>query len=139
MSVCAAGVGQRPSYRGGQGQIIHLESDLRTAIACAERDGHRWAFTLSNAGAYYFEDRCELGCLDEINWEAVNATRWSGVGISRQIKEGKQAEFLYERCFPWKLIERVGVHSNGVAGQVANAMRGATHRPAIELRRDWYY
>jgi hypothetical protein len=75
------------SYRGGQGPIVHLESDLYNAVGTAEREGRRWAFTLSNAGAYYFEDRCDLDDLDEINWDAVAANRWSGLGISRQIKE----------------------------------------------------
>jgi hypothetical protein len=127
------------SYRGGQGSIIHLESDLYTAVTWAEREGRRWAFTLSNAGAYYFEDRCDLNDLDEVNWDAVAANRWSGLGVSRQVKEGKQAEFLYERCFPWHLVERIGVHFNGVAQQVANALRGAAHRPITEIRADWYY
>jgi hypothetical protein len=127
------------SYRGGQGPIVHLEADLYHAIGWAERERRRWAFTLSNAGAYYFEDRCDLDDLDEINWDAVAANRWSGLGISRQVKEGKQAEFLYERCFPWHLIERIGVHSKGVAQQVADAMQGASHRPIIDVRTDWYY
>lgn len=127
------------SYRGGQGPIVHLESDLYQAVGMAQRDSRRWAFTLSNAGAYYFEDRCDLDDLDEINWEAVAANRWSGLGISRQVKEGKQAEFLYERSFPWQLIDRIGVQSQGVAQQVAKAMRGATYRPIIEVRTDWYY
>ena len=127
------------SYRGGQGPIVHLESDLENAVWTAEREGRRWAFTLSNAGAYYFEDRCNLNNLDEINWDAVAANCWFGSGISRQVKEGKQAEFLYERCFPWQLVERIGVQSNGVAQQVANAIRGARHRPIIEIRADWYY
>ena len=30
-----------------------------------------WAFTLSNAGAYYFKDRADLNQLDEIKWDAV--------------------------------------------------------------------
>jgi hypothetical protein len=127
------------TYRGGQTPIIHLESDLRAAIAWAEREGHRWAFSLSNAGAYYFEDRCDLDHLEEINWDAVAANRWSGSGISRQVKEGKQAEFLCEMCFPWQLVERIGVQSNGVIRQVADAMREATHRPIIDVRADWYY
>ena len=127
------------SYRGGQGPIIHFESDLYNAVGTAETEGRRWAFTLSNAGAYYFEDRCDLDDLHEINWDAVATNRWSGSGISTQVKEGKQAEFLYERCFPWHLVERVGVYSKGVAQQAANAMRGSAHRPIIEVRTDWYY
>jgi hypothetical protein len=127
------------SYRGGQGPIVHLESDLHAAVAWAEKKDRRWAFTLSNAGAYYFEDRCDLDDLGEINWNAVATNRWSGVGISRQVKEGKQAEFLVEGCFPWHLVERIGAHSKGAAQQVANAMQGATHRPIIEVCSDWYY
>jgi len=48
------------TYRGGQGPIVHLEGDLRAAVAWAETQKRRWAFSLSNAGAYYFEDRCNL-------------------------------------------------------------------------------
>ena len=127
------------TYRGGQGPIIHLQSDLRAVVAWAEQAGTRWAFTLSNAGAYYFEDRCEIGRLGEINWEAIASNRWSGAGISRQVKEGKQAEFLVERSFPWHLIERIGVYSRGIAQDVARAMNGAVHRPTVEVRSDWYY
>jgi hypothetical protein len=87
------------SYRGGQGPIIHLESNLYEAVEAAERERRRWAFTLSNAGAYYFEDRCDLNKLSEINWDAVAANQWAGAGISRQIKEGKQAEFYSSSAF----------------------------------------
>jgi ssDNA thymidine ADP-ribosyltransferase, DarT len=127
------------SYRGGQGPIVHLESDLRATVGWAAQNRLRWAFTLSNAGARYFEDRSDLNDLGEVNWEAVTTNRWSGLNISRQVKEGKQAEFLVERCFPWTLVERVGLHSRGVAQQVADAMGAAAHRPIIEIRTDWYY
>jgi len=58
-------------YRGGQGEIIHLEADLHATTEWVEGRNLRWAFTLSNAGSYYFEDRADLACLDEIDWEAV--------------------------------------------------------------------
>jgi hypothetical protein len=126
-------------YKGGQGPIVHLECDLHTVVAWAAQNGRRWAFTLSNAGAYYFEDRASLAQLGEINWDAVAATHWSGSGISPQIKEGKQAEFLVESHFPWHLVERIGVLTTEVAQQVGAAMQGAGHRPVVEIRRDWYY
>lgn len=127
------------SYRGGQGPILHLEGNLNSAVAWAQANYRRWAFTLSNAGAVYFESRGDLGQLDEINWEAVAARQWSGRAISSSIKEGKQAEFLIENRFPWHLVERIGVHSSAVAQQVANITRKLSHRPAIEIRADWYY
>jgi hypothetical protein len=127
------------TYKAGQEPIIHLEFDMREAVAWAEEKSRRWAFTLSNAGAYYFEDRCDLAQLNEINWDAVTANRWSGNGISRSVKEGKQAEFLIERSVPWRLVRRIGVRSQGVAKRVAQAMQGAAHRPRIEVRKEWYY
>jgi hypothetical protein len=127
------------TYRGGQGPIVHLECDFHEAVAWAERAGRRWAFTLSNAGAYYFEDRCAIADLAEVNWQAVMTNRWSGNGISRSVKEGKQAEFLMEKSFPWRLVERIGIHSLPLSQAVADAMRGAQHRPVVEIKRDWYY
>jgi len=121
------------SYRGGQARIVHLEADLRSTVAWAERKGLRWAFTLSNAGARYFKDRSDLGRLDEIDWDAVQARDWQAS------KEGKQAEFLVEQRFPWKLVSRIGVHSSAMYDQTERALRGAKHRPAVEVCPEWYY
>ncbi len=120
-------------YRGGQGPIVHLEADLRQTVAWAEGRGQRWAFTISNAGARYFEDRCDLAQLGEIDWNAVQARDW------QQYKEGKQAEFLIERQFPWELVSRIGVRSQQVYGQVTTALQAAAHKPRIEMKPDWYY
>ncbi len=120
-------------YRGGQGSIVHLQADLHACVAWAEAHGQRWAFTLSNAGSRYFEDRCNLAQLQEIDWQAVQAMQW------QSCKEGKQAEFLLERRVPWHLIERIGVQSLAVSRQVADAFPPDGHRPIVEVRTDWYY
>lgn len=127
------------TYRGGQEPIVHLQADLHHCVDWAGQDNKRWAFTLSNAGAYYFEDRCNLAQLSEINWQAVRTNRWSGSGISSSIKEGKQAEFLLEHCFPWHLIERVGVHSEVVYKKIASILAIGGHQPHVEIKTDWYY
>lgn len=121
-------------FKGGQGPIIHLEADLRSAVDWAEATDRKWAFTLSNAGARYFEDRSDLRQLNEINWEAVSARWWQGAN-----EEAKQAEFLVQQSFPWHLVERIGVFSQGYVQPVSQAMQGAAHRPGIEIRNDWYY
>ena len=121
------------AYRGGQDSIVHLETDLLQTVAWAEAHGQRWAFTLSNAGAYYFEDRCDLEQLDEIDWKAVQAKDW------QQCKEGKQAEFLIESQFPWELVSRIGVRSARVYSQASGFLQAAAHRPPIEIKADWYY
>ena len=120
-------------YRGGQGPIIHLESDLKQTVDWAEVQGQRWAFTLGNAGSRYFEDRSDLNQLDEIDWNAVHARNWSGC------KEGKQAEFLIERQFPWELISRIGVQSRTVYDQVLTTQQTVAHKPVVEIKPEWYY
>jgi hypothetical protein len=127
------------TYKGGQEPIIHIEADLHATIAWARQNNLRWAFTLSNAGAYYFEDRSDIAQLGDINWDAVQAHQWAGNGVSRSVKEGKQAEFLIEQAFPWHLVERIGVFSQEYVQPVSQAMQGAAHRPRIEIKREWYY
>jgi hypothetical protein len=123
------------TYGGGQEPIVHLEADLHRVISWADGASRRWAFSLSNAGAFYTQFRSEVGQLDEVNWPAVFAMDFRPADI----KEGKQAEFLVYESFPWQLVERIGVISHGVGTQVVNAMREAAHRPPVEIKRDWYY
>ncbi len=133
--------GNRPelTYRGGQGPIVHLEADLRQAVAWANERERRWAFTSSNAGSYRFDDYKDLAHLDKINWDAVRTNWWSGSGIEDIVKESKQAEFLFERSFPWELVSRIGVRSQHIRNQVKSAIEGSTHRPRVKIRQRWYY
>ena len=119
-------------YRDGQAPIVHFEADLQATVAWADAQGRRWAFTLSNAGSYFFEDRRDLAQLDQIDWNAVQARDWW------QCKEGKQAEFLLEQSFPWHLVERIGV-LRATYQQVVNGLPAHGHRPAVEILPDWYY
>ena len=121
------------TYRGGQAPIVHLEADLRQTVSWAEDEGLRWVFTLSNAGTRYFEDRCQLDQLDEIDWVAVQAVNWQSQ------KEGKQAEFLVEERFPWHLVTRIGVQSAETYRQVDRALQRTNHRPKVKILPDWYY
>lgn len=121
------------TFRDGQNLIVHLQADLLDTVAWAEAQPRRWAFTLSNAGSYYFEDRANLAQLGEIDWAAVAATNWQAC------KERKQAEFLLEDSFPWHLIENIGVHSAAVAAQVAHALPPGGHRPPVAVQPGWYY
>jgi hypothetical protein len=121
------------AYHGGQGPIVHLEADLQQTVQWARANDQRWAFTLSNAGSRYFEDRCDLAQLGEVDWSAVRARDW------RQCIETKQAEFLVEAHFPWELVLRIGVLSPAIYSQVASALRGNGHKPVVEVKPDWYY
>ena len=121
------------TYCGGQEPILHLEADLHATVLWANNQNQRWAFTLSNAGSYYFEDRNDLARLGDIDWDAVQARDW------RQKKDSKQAEFLVENRFPWHLIERIGAISDSRARQAITAMQHQAHKPRVEICSEWYY
>lgn len=123
------------AYQGGQGPIVHLVADLNAVVAWAQQNGQRWAFTLSNAGSRFFDDRCDLAHLDDLNWAAIGTTQWAG----SPTKEQKQAEFLIEQRFPWHLVEQIGVYNQVTAQQVANGIAGSLHRPDVHIRQTWYY
>lgn len=123
------------TYRGGQDPIVHLEADLHDVVAWADGNGARWAFSLSNAGAAYARFRSRLASLNEIDWQAVASSDFQRVDV----KEGKQAEFLVHGFFPWSLIERIGVPSEGTRAAVESALAGASHRSSVAVKKEWYY
>lgn len=120
-------------YRGGQGPIVHLQADLHASVQWANQQGLRWAFTLSNAGSRFFEDRSSLDNLSELNWDAIQSTQW------QSCKDSKQAEFLIEQGFSWPLIEEIGVSNPHVYQQVANILQSSNHRPRLSIQPNWYY
>lgn len=124
---------QDVAYRGGQKMIVHLVADLNSVVQWAESNGKRWAFSLTNAGSRYFEDRNDLEQLHELDWDAIQATDW------KACRDRKQAEFLLEHRFPWHLIEKIGVISQPMAQQVSSLLTGQAHRPSVRIQRDWYY
>lgn len=121
------------TYTGGQAPLIHLEAHLPEVIHWAETHHKRWAFTLSNAGSRYFEDRCNLGQLNEINWVAVNSHSW------QQHREEKMAEFLVEETLPVQLFKRIGVYSNETYHQVKQTLNRHQSPLSLEIKKNWYY
>lgn len=121
------------TYHGGQNPIVHLESDLSQVVEWADQHNKRWAFTSSNAGSYYFDDYSNLSQLNEINWGVISNNSWAGN------QEAKQAEFLVEHSFPWKLVSQIGVKSQEVYSQVNKILQEAEHRPHSEIKPNWYY
>ena len=121
------------SYHGGQKSIVHLEADLRQTVDWANKEKRKWVFTLSNAGANYFEDYANFHQLGKVSWDAVQARDW------RECKHGKQAEFLIQHSFPWSLVSRIGVHSAAIRDKVLGELRKCDYSPPVDIKRDWYY
>jgi hypothetical protein len=130
------------TYRGGQGPIVHLEADLGTVVAWANQQQRCWAFSLSNAGAFYTQFRNSQNDLHHIDWDAVASNNFSAGSYTpsgNQVKEGKQAEFLLHNDFPWSLVQRIGVASQSIAIQAQAAIANAAHSPQISVQPSWYF
>lgn len=123
------------AYRDGQDFIVHLELDLHTVVQWAEQNNVLWAFSLSNAGAYYTEFRASLEDLKELDWCAIFATDFR----DPDVKEKKQAEFLVYGYCPWHLVERIGTRDERAEQKVYEYLRGATWKPKVEILSNWYY
>lgn len=121
------------AYRGGQAPIVHLVLKMMDVVEWANSHKRRWAFTDSNAGSRYFNDYCDLSYINELNWDAINASNWSNC------KEEKQAEFLVEGSLPWHLVKGIGVYSSEYYYKVCAAISNASHKPQVKIKHNWYY
>jgi hypothetical protein len=123
------------AYREGQQPIVHLQADLRAVVQWAQEQQINWAFSTSNAGARYASFYASLDNLHEVNWAAIAATDFR----STVVQDGKQAEFLVYNRFPWKLIEKVGVHNQTVKDEVVKTLASADFVPSISHEPNWYF
>lgn len=122
-------------YREGQEPIVHLQADLYEVVSYATRQGVRWAFSNTNAGAKYADFYASLDRLAEVNWTAVEATDFR----NPLIKDGKQAEFLLFESFPWLLVEKIGVASQVVLKKVQQTLADVAHKPRASTEHGWYF
>jgi hypothetical protein len=123
------------TYRGGQGPILHLEADLHEVTEWAEREDRPWAFSLSNAGAYYARFRTGRASLGELHWPSIVAKDFR----DPDVKEHKQAEFLVHEGFPFHLVRRIGAHSQVVRDRALAALAEGEWRPPVVVLPAWYY
>lgn len=122
-------------YNGGQEQVIHLVSTVE--IACGLN--RPWCFTDGHADMKISKQFDKVTSLDKIDWRIMKETWWNDTIQDGDRKRRRQAEFLVHQAFPWTGISEIGVMSQITATQVQTALNGATHRPKVTVRSDWYY
>lgn len=122
-------------YAGGQRAIVHLQADLNATILWAGENQVGWALTATNAGARYTNFFNTPDQFNQIDWEAVRSRDFR----SPPVKEGKQAEFLVHRWFPWQLVEHVGVFDQNSLELVTQTLVTSTHRPTVRVENGWYF
>ena len=123
------------TFRDGQGPIVHLQADLNATIDWAETNHVNWALAPTCAGAFYTEYFNSSDELDRIDWEAVQNRDFR----TREVKESKQAEFLFHNHFPWQLVEHVGVFDQNRLDLVTQALVTSEHQPTVRVENRWYY
>lgn len=123
------------TYFEGQEPMVHLEADLLSVVEWAEANRVNWAFSNRNAATSYTDFFRSLDDLGEVNWAAMENPDFR----DSEVKEGKQAEFLMHKSFPWELVEKIGVHNSEVQQQVQNVLSTGRHSPPVIVERTWYY
>ncbi|WP_417749121.1 DUF4433 domain-containing protein [Rosistilla oblonga] len=123
-------------YRDGQDPIVHLQFDLSTCLDWADQNEVTWALSTGNAGAlfadYFFAQRSDF---QRIDWSAVGNRDFR----SRQVKDGKQAEFLVRDAIPWSLVEHVGVFDQNACKLANQTVAASEHQPTIRIENSWYF
>ena len=111
---------------------------MREVLTWARAVGRPWAFSLTNAAAFYTEFRADLRQFDQVDWEAARSDDWRDAGV----KERKQAEFLIKDIFPWELFSVIGASSRVLVEKVeavledghASGSGEQSGRPVVEYR-----
>ncbi|MFK5949724.1 MAG: DUF4433 domain-containing protein [Methylococcales bacterium] len=119
------------NYEDGQDSIIHLVSSIDSIVA----SGRSWAFTDRHADLGYANQYDSLDDLYNVDWGVMPERYWA----DSEIKEKRQAEFLVHDYCPWTVIEEIAVINQSVKDKVEAALVSATHKPAVQIRRNWYY
>jgi len=123
------------SYREGQGPVLHLVSTAQAVQAA----GLGFVFTDGHgimAMTEFFDD---LADLDKVDWKVMKMKYWNDTPEDGDRSRRRQAEFLVYGFFPWTLVQEIGVMTPAIAAQVTQALQGQPHRPAVVVRRGWYY
>jgi hypothetical protein len=115
--------------------VLSILKHLNSVVAWANRINRLWAYSLSNAGAYYAEFDNGLPGLGRLDWAAIANTDFR----DSDVEEGKQAEFLMYTSFPWSLVSRIGVCSERIQTVASLAISSASHKPPIAVMQNWYY
>jgi type I site-specific restriction endonuclease len=121
--------------QGGQGEVLHLCAQAEDIAAA----GLSFVFSEGHAEMAISKFFTDLGDLDKIDRRIMQATYWNDTPADGDRKRRRQAEFLVQQFVPWTSIAAIGVMNQGAADLAREALRAATHRPAVLLQPGWYY
>jgi hypothetical protein len=115
---------------GCQTDIVHLVS----SVAAALKLNRPWAISDVNAAAGYAIFSNDLGALETLNWNAIEARQW------RDKMSAKQAEFLVLDRFEWSSIAVIGCQNAQTAAKVSATLKQLPGpHPQVVVENSWYY
>ena len=124
-------------YNEGQEPIIYLVSTVQKIA----ESGSGFVFSDGHGLASFTEWFDNLNDLDQVDWEAVNATWWNDTPETPDRQRRKQAEFLIHRFCNWSLINEIAVLNQKMRARVTDIMADYLpefHRP-VKVIKEWYY
>jgi hypothetical protein len=127
--------GNVEGYTDGQFPILHLVS---TAEA-VQTDGLPFVFTDGHAIKAYTTFYNALTDLDKVDWQIMRAHYWHDTVEDGDRLRRRNAEFLVHESVPWTMVDEIGVMESEIAEKVTRLLASQAHRPAVALRKDWYY
>ncbi len=113
--------------------MAHAQDIESAGLRFVFSDGHGLA-----AFTQWFDD---LTSLDNVDWTLVGQRYWTDNVSDMDRMRRKQAEFLIHASLDWSLIREIAVIDVERQQQVRDILSaaGAMHRPAVLVRREWYY
>lgn len=127
--------GNVEGYTGGQKPVLHLVSTVQAVMGAQVP----FVFTDGHAVVALTKFFDHVSGLEAVDWPLMSERYWADTPEDGDRKRRRQAEFLVHASFPWELVQGIGVLDETVKARVEQDLGAANHRPAVFVRRDWYY
>lgn len=129
-------VGNVPSYRGPQGDLVYLVSSIERVVEL----GLPYVYTDRNAYYSYAEYGTDLDRIEDlVDWKLMEQRDWNNTDDEPDRMERRMAEFLVHGTMPWEGFLGVGTIDNAVSQQVEQALSSVGATTEIRVRRKWYF
>ena len=127
--------GRVHGYDRGQEPIIYLVSRIDRIIEYCDD----WYFTDRHPVVAMARQYDDLGKLDSVDWDVMNARYWGNTDSDPDKRDRRQAEFLVRNKLPWKAIIGIAVFNREFKSRVEEILANCEHKPGVKIVRRWYF
>jgi ssDNA thymidine ADP-ribosyltransferase DarT-like protein len=129
--------GRVEGYGEGQEPLIYIVS----TVQAVQKSGTPFVFSDGHGIAAYTRWFNDLGNLNEVDWECVEARYWADSVNDMDRKRRKQAEFLVHKSCDWALVHEIAVIDESMKQRVENTLAEFPSHlcRSIRVEKRWYY